>query len=188
MKAMVRRNGGERRLHRTRLPTLEGVSASDGAPQPGRPVMPGYGIPRTKKGLLSWEYVDNRLSTSRDYWVGTAGATGTPHAVPVWGVWLDDRLYFSGGTEVRWARNLRINPQVSLHIGSGDDPVIVEGTVTLTEEKDDEAERVMDAYEVKYRFRHPPPFWRLTPRRAFAWTDLGKDATRWVVPGSESGR
>ena len=46
----------------------------------------------------------------------------------------------------------------------------------------DEAERVMDAYAVKYGFRHPPPFWRLTPRRAFAWTDLGKDATRWVLP------
>ncbi len=39
-------------------------------------------------------------------------------------------------------------------------------------------------YEVKYGFRHPPPFWRLTPRRAFAWTDLGKDATRWLLPSS----
>jgi hypothetical protein len=71
---------------------------------------------------------------------------------------------------------------VAVHIGSGDEPVIVEGAVTLTGEQGDEAERVMGAYEVKYGFRHPPPFWRLTPRRAFAWTDLGKDATRWVLP------
>ena len=107
---------------------------------------------------------------------------GAPHAVPVWGVWVDDRLYIGGGSEVRWVRNLRRNPRVAVHIGSGDDPVIVEGTVMLTEEQGDEAERVMDAYGLKYGFRHPPPFWRLTPRRAFAWTDIGKDATRWVLP------
>ena len=159
------------------------VSASDqGQPQPSRPVIPGYGVRRTKKGMLSWEYVIGRLTGSRDYWVGTAGATGAPHAVPVWGVWMDDRLYFGGGTEVRWARNVRANPRVAVHIGSGDEPVMVEGTVVLTDEQSDDTERVMDAYEVKYGFRHPPPFWRLTPRRVFAWTDLGKDATRWVLP------
>ncbi|MCA1702010.1 MAG: pyridoxamine 5'-phosphate oxidase family protein [Actinobacteria bacterium] len=161
------------------------MSESDqGKPQPSRPVMPGYGVPKTKKGLLSWEYVTGRLTAVRDYWVGTAGSTGAPHAVPVWGVWVDDGLYFSGGNDVRWVRNVRGNPQVAVHIGSGDEPVIVEGTVMLTEEQGDEAERVMDAYEFKYGFRHPPPFWRLTPRRAFAWTDLGKDATRWVLPDS----
>ena len=144
--------------------------------------MPGYGVPKTKKGLLSWEHVTERLTAARDYWVGTANSAGAPHAVPVWGVWLDDRLYFSGGTEVRWVRNLRANPRVAVHIGSGDEPVIVEGAVILTEEQGDEAERVMDAYGIKYGFRHPPPFWRLRPRRAFAWTDLGKDATRWVLP------
>jgi hypothetical protein len=153
-------------------------------PQPSRPVIPGYGVPKTKKGLLSWDHVSARLSAARDYWVGTAGARGAPHAVPVWGVWVDDRLYFGGGSQVRWARNLGRNPQVAVHIGSGDDPVILEGAVTLTEEQGDEAERVMDAYEAKYGFRHPPPFWRLTPRRAFAWTDLGKDATRWILPTS----
>ena len=167
----------------TRLPTVEQVSGPDRRdPQPSRPVMPGYGIPLTKKGLLSLEHVTRRLTAARDYWVGTASSTGAPHAVPVWGVWVDDRLYFSGGTEVRWARNLRGNPRVVVHIGSGEAPVIVEGAVMLTEDEGDEPERVIDAYEVKYGFRHPPPFWRLTPRRAFAWTDLGRDATRWVLP------
>jgi hypothetical protein len=50
-----------------------------------------------------------------------------------------------------------------------------------TEEQGDEVERVKAAYDVKYGFPHPAPFWRLTPHRAFAWTDLGKDATRWVL-------
>ncbi len=75
---------------------------------------------------------------------------------------------------VRWITRARRFP--------GDDPVIVEGAVMLTEDQGDETERAMDAPEVKYGLRHPPPFWRLTPRRAFAWTDLGKDATRWVLP------
>lgn len=91
-------------------------------------------------------------------------------------------LHFDGRSEVRWARNLRRNPQVSVHIGSGDEPVIVEGTVAQTEEQGDEAGRVTGAYEVKYGFPHPAPFWRLTPQRAFAWTDLGNDTTRWVLP------
>lgn len=145
-------------------------------------MIPGYGVPKTKKGLLAWEHVTGRLTAARDYWVATAGSTGAPHAVPVWGVWVDGHLYFGGGSEVRWARNLRSNPQVSLHIGAGDEPVIVEGTVARTEEQGDEAERVKGAYDVKYGFPHPAPFWRLTPQRAFAWTDLGKDATRWVLP------
>jgi hypothetical protein len=161
------------------------VSASDPEkPQPSRPLIPGYGVPKTKKGLLAWEHVTGRLSAARDYWVGTASPTGVPHAVPVWGVWVDNRLYFGGGPEVRWVRNLRRNRLVAVHIGSGDDPVILEGPVLLIDEHGDEAERVMDAYGVKYGFRHPPPFWRLTPTKAFAWTDLGKDATRWVLPSS----
>ncbi|MCA1705558.1 MAG: hypothetical protein LC808_20785 [Actinobacteria bacterium] len=41
-----------------------------------------------------------------------------------------------------WARNLRANPQVAVHIGSGDEPVIVEGTVMFTEEQGDEVEEV----------------------------------------------
>jgi hypothetical protein len=58
--------------------------------------------------------------------------------------------------------------------------VIIEGAVELAIDDDDEfIDRVSGSYEAKYGFRHPPPFWRLRPRVAFAWTDFSKNPTRW---------
>ncbi len=110
----------------------------------------------------------------------TAGAVGQPHAVPTWGVWVDDALYFGGGPHVRWARNLRANPAAAAHLESGDDVVTMEGHVGLLEDDSDPVcVRVQDAYEAKYGMRHPPPFWVLEPALVLAWSDLGRDPTRW---------
>ena len=54
---------------------------------------------------------------SRVYWVATASRDGCPHARPVDGVVVDATLYFSGG-DVRWVRDLRENPRISLHLES----------------------------------------------------------------------
>jgi hypothetical protein len=147
---------------------------------PSRPHIPGYGVPKSKKGLLPWTYVTSRMEQSRNYWIVTAGADGRPHAVPTWGVWVDDALYFGGGPEVRWARNLRANPAVAAHLESGDEVVTIEGHIGLVEsDADPVCLRVQDAYEAKYGMRHPAPFWVLEPALVLAWSDLGRDATRW---------
>jgi Pyridoxamine 5'-phosphate oxidase len=151
-------------------------------PRPGptasRPDVPGYGIPKVRRGLLPWSHAVERLEAAREYWVTTADRDGRPHAVPVWGAWVEDVLLFGGGP-TRWARNLAANPEVVVHLESGVDVVIVEGRVTRTTDDDPLSEAAQDAYEAKYQFRHPPPFWVLRPRVAFAWTDFPKDATRW---------
>lgn len=147
-----------------------------------RPHIPGYGVPKTKKGLLPWTHVTSRLQESRNLWIVTAGADGRPHAVPTWGVWLDGGLYFGGGPDVRWARNLRVNPAAAAHLESGDDVVVIEGDVGLIEsDSDPVCLEVQDAYETKYGMRHPPPFWVLKPTLVLAWSDLGRDATRWIL-------
>ena len=149
---------------------------------PSRPHIPGYGIPKTKKGLLPWSHVAARMDEARNYWIITSAADGQPHAVPTWGVWVDGALYFGGGPEVRWARNLRANPAAAAHLESGDDVVTIEGHVSRVEDESDPiCRQVQDAYEAKYGMRHPAPFWVLEPARVFAWTDLGRDATRWVL-------
>ena len=53
--------------------------------------------------------------------LATASATGAPHLIPIWGVWVDGHWHVEGGP-TRWQRNLRENPQMAIHVegaGSG---------------------------------------------------------------------
>lgn len=97
---------------------------------PERPSMPAeYGISSGSHGLLSWDYVRQQMVKSRNYWISSTRPDGRPHAMPVWGVWLDDTLYFGTSRTSRKALNLIANPSVSAHTESGDDVVILEGIV-----------------------------------------------------------
>ena len=55
-----------------------------------------YGFPESQEVLLPWSFVSERVDAAKNYWVCTIGANGDPHARPVWGVWVDDRLFFGG--------------------------------------------------------------------------------------------
>ncbi len=96
-------------------------------PEASRSHVPGYGIPESQEGLLPWSHVHERLERARIYWVCTAGTDGRPHAIPIWGAWTDQQVFFEGGPRTRWARNLATNPRVAMHLESGEDVVIVEG-------------------------------------------------------------
>src|SRR6266545_3477969 len=89
-------------------------------PTARRPHSPGraYGIPKNKKELLPWSHVSDRMAQARAYWICTVSPEGRPHATPVDGLWLDDRLYFGGSPETRRHRNLAANPAVSIHLDS----------------------------------------------------------------------
>lgn len=158
------------------------VSAKNSAePAASRPYVPGYGIPKHTKGMLPWSLVDERLSKAMNYWVCTAGPGGRPHVRPVWGLWVNGALCF-GGHGVRWDRNLAENPEVNVHLESGDDVVILEGAVTrVTDMSDPLAKRCAEASQKKYGMGGEGAFWALRPRKAFAWTikSMFKDATRW---------
>ena len=75
-------------------PTEKGAAE----PEASRPHVPGYGIPKTAKGMLPWSHADERLARSLHYWVATTSRDGRPHTVPVWGVWVDGAVCFGGGT------------------------------------------------------------------------------------------
>lgn len=146
----------------------------------GRPMVPGsYGVPEDGEGMLSWEDVERLASGVRNYWLVTVRPDGRPHAVPVWGVWVDGIFHFGGGRDTRKAKNIAVNPNVVAHSESGDEVVIIEG---VAEEVTEPAlqERLDDAYEAKYGIRHGTPVWALRPRTIHAWTNFPKDAARWV--------
>jgi hypothetical protein len=136
------------------------------------------------------------MAQARTYWIGTTDPDGAPHAVPVWGVWLDDRLYFSGG-QTHWARNLAANPAAVVHLESGDDVVIVRGTVERVTDRA-VVKRAGRAGAVKYEGAEDTGddasaesdddtggeasgegIFALRPRVAYAWRPSLKDATRW---------
>ena len=151
-------------------------------PIPSRPQTdPSYGISQDMEGMLEWDWVVEKLPDARSYWLATVRPDGRPHVVPVWGVWLDDTMYFGMGAETIKARNLRENPNVVLHLDSSEDVVIFEG---VAEEINDEGlqERIDDAYEAKYDIRHGTPVFGLRLKKAFAWQSnkFAESPTRWV--------
>ena len=85
--------GGRRRLPAIRLRAEEMGRKAD--PKASRPVMPkGYGIRKGNTGLFAWSHVEGRMSAARNYWVCTTTPDGRPHAMPVWGVWIERTLCF----------------------------------------------------------------------------------------------
>jgi Pyridoxamine 5'-phosphate oxidase len=143
-------------------------------PRRRRPPFRDYGIPTDDEGMLAWHWAATRLGDARNYWVSTTRPDGRPHAMPVWGVWLDDGFFFGTGRSSAKARNLAANPAVVVHLESGDEVVILEGAAD--EVVDGElAERVNRSYASKYDWRadagDPSPFYVVRPRRAYAWTE-----------------
>jgi PPOX class probable F420-dependent enzyme len=156
-------------------------------PTPSRPATSAeYGISRDlDPARCSWSKATDLLAPARNYWVGSTRPDGRPHAMPVWGIWQDDTLYFSTGRNSRKARNLAANPAVVVHLESGDEVVILEGEI---EEVHDQPilDRFTDAYDVKYQFRpnttDPTQLvYRLRPHTAFTWSekDYPQSALRW---------
>jgi len=147
--------------------------------------MPGYGILPAEEGagLLPWRFVEESFVAARNYWVSTAGPEGQPHAAPVWGLWHAGAFYFSSGAASRKGRNLHANPEIVVHLESGDEAVILEGRVGVVE--DAELGKQLDAlYQAKYGYplMGDHPTFELRPRKVLAWreADFPGSATRWI--------
>lgn len=147
---------------------------------------------------IPWSWATERLGRARTYWIATTRPAGQPHSRPVWGVWLDNALYFSTGSLA--ARNLVAQPAITVHLESGNEVVIIEG---VAHQLDDASllERVVGLYNQKYHWNLDPnqlpgPFYAVYPRVAFGWhfedADLNPEssilgnATRWrfLRPGA----
>ena len=160
-------------------------------PRPSRPVMPsGYGIPDNDEGMLPWSWARTRLEGAINYWLGTTRPDGRPHAVPIWGVWLDDQFYFEGGPDTRRGRNLAANPAIVVHVAEGDEIVIVEGTAMEIPPPDAAlSARLVAAFAAKYlpkySYQPDPAGWEkgglyaVRPHLAMAWSTFPSTTTRW---------
>ena len=152
-----------------------------------RPHMPGYGVSDDGEGMLTWGFVDERVSGARNYWVGTTRSDGRPHAAPVWGVWVEGTLYFGTSRRSRKGRNLAADPRLVVHLESGNEAVMFEG---VAEEVDGPVTlaAVGAAYGEKYGIdlgeagSDGSVWYALRPSVAYAWVerDFPNTATRWI--------
>lgn len=146
------------------------------------PLAAGYSPPGTQTKLLPWTFAETRLRRAHNYWVCSTRGDASPHAAPVWGLWLDAAFYFSTDPSSRKARNLSANAAAAIHLESGDEVVIVEGFATPVE-----LSKAIDAaYFRKYKlhlFGFPAPMvlLRVEPAFVMAWREkqFPASATRW---------
>jgi uncharacterized pyridoxamine 5'-phosphate oxidase family protein len=161
------------------------------APKLTRPHMPGYGLPKAKKGLLPWKWAEDRLNKSRQYWIATTRPDGRPHVMVIWALWLDGALYFSTGSKSRKARNLSHNPHCTMCTDNAAEAVILEGEIE-TEKNVATIREFLKIYEKKYKFdmsgmsgdmlNLKEPVFLLRPKVAFGMAEktFSKSATRWI--------
>lgn len=152
----------------------------------GLPHIPAdYGL-KPRKQYLPFSHAEQRLAKSRNYWICTTRPNGRPHSIPVWGFWIDGALYFGTGRASRKARNLAHNAALSIHLDSGDDVVILEGTAVEIDLSDKSQLKKLDAasrakYKMPMVVGPENVIYSVRPRVVLAWTekDFPNNATRW---------
>ncbi len=112
-------------------------------------------------------------------WVVTVRGDGRPHMVPIWFIWLDNRIYIATGTDTQKFANLRVNQSVSLALPDTNNVLILEGEAHAADRKttDKLAEYFHNKYEWDFRFDEDAD-WRLveiTPLKIMAWGDGYED-------------
>lgn len=147
----------------------------------------------------AWADAHRQLAEARHYWLTTVRPDGRPHVMPLFGVWLDDALYFTANPATRKARNLADDPRCAVAASSDDLDLILEGEARRVRDEPT-VRRVAEAYASKYGWpltvrpdggfdapygapsAGPPPYepYRFVPLVGFG---LGLDepfgATRW---------
>ncbi|HET6874299.1 MAG TPA: pyridoxamine 5'-phosphate oxidase family protein [Acidimicrobiales bacterium] len=148
-------------------------------PKVSRPKSPDF-MARGTGDLLAWSWAQGRLESERHYWVATVGPYGRPHVRPVWGAFVDDRLYLSVGAA--GFRQVDERRDVSVHVDSGVDVVIIDG---VAERVGDQAERrsVSEVYNPKYGLELDADFvnFRVSLSVVWGWRDGDVNtATKWT--------
>ena len=111
----------------------------------------------------------------------------------MWGFWLDGALYFGTARTSRKARNLAHNAAISIHLDSGDDVVILEGTALEVDLADKARLQPLDAasrakYKMPLIVTPEVVLYSVRPRVVLSWTEdnFPNNATRWEFEPAKS--
>ena len=164
-------------------------------PRIARPTFPP-GYVDKPVSYLTWDWVAAQLTESKHYWLCSVrppsadAPGGRPHVVPRWGAFLDNKFYYDGSPETRHARNIAINPHVTLNLENGEQAIILEGTSRAAGKPDPEfAQRLAKAIGDKYSalgYSPEPNQWDegglfvFTPRQCIAWSKFTDNPTKFI--------
>ena len=96
----------------------------------------GYDAP-----VIPWDKVRSRLDKGRTEapgprsdrqitWLATTNSDGSPHVMPLGGVWIDGFVYFTSSPDAVKATNLVNNPACSISVSTADFDLVIEGEVS----------------------------------------------------------
>jgi Pyridoxamine 5'-phosphate oxidase len=163
---------------------MRSTKQNHATPRTERPRIAGYGIPKSKAGLLPWKWAVKKLTESRQYWMITVRADGRPHAMIIWGLWFDGAFWFGTGSQTQKARNLSTNPNCIVGTQDAAEAVILEGVAELI--TDTEIPRKLEPVSLrKYGMSGgdgSEPVYCVRPHRVFGLVEASfpKTATRWT--------
>ena len=159
------------------------------SPKITRPKFP-KGYVDNPASYVTWNWVAEQLTESKNYWLSSVRPNAHPHVVPRWGVFMDNKFYYDGSPETRHAKNVVANPNVSLHLESGDQAIILEGiSQPAGKPKPELAKRLAEEYRRKYTqhgYSPEPTQWDegglyvFTPRQCLAWTVFFENPTKFI--------
>jgi hypothetical protein len=157
---------------------------SGAEPRTERPHIPGYGISKSKTGMLPWKWAEKTLTKSREYWIVTVRPDSRPHAMIIWGLWFDGAFWFGTGRKTRKARNLSKNPNCVVGTQNAAEAVILEGVAELVTDAQ-LRQKLEPASLSKYGMSGgvgSEPLYRVRPTRVFGLIEKSfpKTATRWT--------
>lgn len=158
-------------------------------PKISRPTFP-KGYVEHPSSYVDWNWVTTQLTDSKNYWLSSTRPDGRPHTVPRWAVYVDGNIYYDGSPETRHNRNIEINPNVTVHLESGDHVVILEGTSAPAGKPSEELDaKLVEAYRKKYAqhgYSPDPHQWDegglyvFTPRQCITWTSFVDNPTKFT--------
>jgi len=111
--------------------------------------------------------------------------------MPVWGIWMDNALWFSSSRGSRKTRNLLARPPCAITTDNAYEPVVIEGEAALI---DDPAaisvfvttlnQKYQTDYAVDFFNPNDNACFRVAPAWAFGLTeaDFTGTPTRWTFP------
>ncbi|MCA9935379.1 MAG: pyridoxamine 5'-phosphate oxidase family protein [Ardenticatenaceae bacterium] len=128
-----------------------------------------------RRNPARWRAVEARLGREPTIWVATVRYDGRPHLVPVWFIWLQEKIYISTGAETQKFLNLTVNGYVSLALPDTAQVIVIEGEAAVADWQtvDTVADYFYHKYEWDFRYDDSAD-WRLieiTPKKILSWGD-----------------
>lgn len=109
-----------------------------------------------------------------------------PDAPTGYGAWVGHHLYFEGGDDTRWSKNLATDPRLSFGVDAGGLHISGKGRVEQAKAGDN-FKKVSANYAVKYSYKpQQDDFRRLSPNVVIALNMVSMEAFATHPPGSAS--